>query len=177
MLYLQGSWDTTEISVEPIRFLVSLKSKGGGFTYFLSYLKVNTLSSFLFLSCLFRWIHNLLIRHFDSLDRQGYKCTNVSDVQLKLCCEPHSTLFTTDNVLCVNCSAESRAGLAGAGEALEMSRPDSSSQLWHLITFKVLLKYKYRVLYWHCPFFKSSVFHHVITCNYKRVSWMFNRVG
>merc|ERR1711884_756244 len=79
MLYLQGSWDTTEISVEPIRFLVSLKSKGGGFTYFLSYLKVSTLSSFLFLSCLFKWIHNLLIRQFDSIYRLGYKCTNVSD--------------------------------------------------------------------------------------------------
>ena len=33
-------------------------------------------------------------------------------------CEPHSTLSTTDNVLCVNCSAESRAGLARAGGKL-----------------------------------------------------------
>ena len=60
-------------------------------------------------------LHNLII---NTLLVWTELCTTVSDVQLKLCSEPDSTPRYTDNVLCVNWAAQSRAGLARAAGKL-----------------------------------------------------------
>ena len=110
ILSFQGSWDTTEISVEPIRFLEPLKLRGSEITYFLVNLKVNRWA--FLLSCLFKFTFNASQSACLTLCSSLYTVCLCSDVQLKLCCSPLSTLSTTDNVLCVNCGAQSRPGRA-----------------------------------------------------------------